>query len=210
MAFKRLRNVLKATYHQIMDDVETPESMLKQYLRDIENEIITAKEVISKQQVFYDNFRRQQEEASQLVVKRGKQAQIATKSGEDTLANKALTEMKHYETKVKEYESYALETEAGIKNLREQLAQLQREYLDLLDKKNSLVARVSLSKAKQRLNATLKSLTSEHTLGEFQRIHDQIKEMEVDKDEDSFSNATEDKIDLSINQLQQSSESPKK
>ncbi|MFC7439816.1 PspA/IM30 family protein [Laceyella putida] len=179
MAWKRIRDYLMATYHEIMDDVEKPESMLKQYLRDIEKEIGAAKEVIIKQQMLTKQFTRQAEEAKNLAARREEQTRIAQNAGEEKLAEKALAEMKYYEAKAQEYEGYAQKSIAQTEDLRHQVSKLEKKYQDLKDKKNELVARAAMAQANQRIHAMLSFTASESLLKEFQRIEDRIAEMEI-------------------------------
>ncbi|MXQ54875.1 PspA/IM30 family protein [Shimazuella alba] len=201
----RFRRFFKSTYNQVMNDIENPESILKQYLKDMEKEIGTVKEVISQQLIYLENFKKQQEEAHLLILKREKQAQIASKAREEELAGKALSEKAHYEIKMKEYTNYVTETESGIRDLKEKLYLLEREYLDLEDKKNNLLAQVARAKAQNSIEKTLQSLKSEQFLSDFQRIYDEINTL---SGKNKISNKSEleelDEIDLSINKLQTS------
>lgn len=198
------RKFIKSIYHQIMDDTDDPAYKLNQYLIKMNKEIISAKEVISKQINFRNNFNQQLLEAEKLVTKRDKQADIAKKAGEEELAQKAIAESKYYTEKVQEYTTYVAETEAGIKELKEQLGTLEREYQNVLDKKNSLVARVTRANALAGIQFTLNSLQSDHFRGEIGRF-DQTQNEKKDTTEDDL-----DEIDKSINQLKKDDESDEK
>jgi phage shock protein A len=201
----RFRRFFKSTYRQVMSDIENPESMLKQYLKDMEKEIIVVKDVISKQIGYLQNFENQHKEAQLLVIKREKQAEIAAKAGEDTLAKKATAEKIHYQAKLEEYTTYIKETEIGIADLKEKLYTLEREYLNLIDKKNSLIARISRAKAHHSIDQTLQSLQSEEILNDFQRIHDEINHLNGKKEITKTSEIDElDEIDLRIEKLKES------
>lgn len=190
MAFKRLRDFLLATYHEVMDDLEKPEAMLKQYLRDVEKEISRARDTIVKQEIMIKKFQFQKEEAEKLAARRKKQAQIAFDAGEEALSRKALAEMKHYEAKAEEYREYVAQASKQVKELREQMGKLVKKYQDLQDKKNELIARAAVAKAKQSINATLNFFDSESALKEFKRIENRIAEMEVKAN--SYANADRD------------------
>jgi lia operon protein LiaH len=201
----RFRRFFKSTYQQVISEIENPESMLKQYLKDMEKEIFIVKDVINKQISYLQNFQKQQEEAKLLVVKREKQAEIAAKAGEETLAHKAATEKIHYQAKVEEYAAYINETETGIEDLKEKLYTLEREYLNLVDKKNSLVARVHRAKAQHSINRTLEALKSEEILNDFQRINDEINHLNGQNEITKTTEIEElDEIDLRIEKLKES------
>ncbi|MBA4494147.1 PspA/IM30 family protein [Paenactinomyces guangxiensis] len=204
MALKRLRDFLAATYHEVMDELENPEAMLKQYLREVEKEIEKAKDTIVKQQMMGKEFARQLEEAKKLAARREKQAQIAFQAGEEELSRKAFAEMKHYEAKAKEYQEYTVKSEEQVKELREQLGKLEKKYQDLKDKKNDLVARAAVAKAKYSMNATLSFVASDSALKEFKRIEDRITEMEIKAN--SYANAGLGGEDLSFAKVEYADE----
>ncbi|MCH5586219.1 PspA/IM30 family protein [Shimazuella sp. AN120528] len=202
----RFRRFFKSTYRQVISEIEDPESMLKQYIKDMEKEIFVVKDVISKQIGYLQNFQKQQEEAKLLVIKREKQAEIATKAGEEALAKKASNEKVHYQAKTEEYAAYITETEAGIEDLKEKLYTLEREYLNLVDKKNSLIARANRAKAYHSINQTLEALKSEELLNDFQRINDEINHLNGHQKVITKTNEIEelDEIDLRIEKLKES------
>jgi phage shock protein A len=201
----RFRHFFKSTYRQVKNEIENPESMLKQYLHDMEKEIFDVKEVIRTQTVYLQNFQKQLEEAKLLIVKREKQAEIATKAGEVQLATKAAAEKAHYELKIEEYGTYIAETESGIVDLKDKLYTLEREYHNLVDRKNSLIARVSRAKAHHSINRTLQALKSEEILNDIQRIHDEINHLNGIKEVSKNNETTElDEIDLRINKIKES------
>jgi phage shock protein A len=168
----------------------------------MEKEIITVKDVISKQIGYVTNFQQQHEEAKLLTIKREKQAEIAAKAGDENLANKALAEKAHYEMKIEEYAGYIQETETGINDLKDKLYTLEKEYSNLVDKKNILVAQVSRAKAYHSIDQTLQALKSEEMLQDFQKIHDEINHLNGQKDLTKKTEIEElDEIDLQINKL---------
>lgn len=195
---KRFRDFWKTV---VSDDSEDTEYILNQYLRDMDKKIAYAKETVRKQNNFYDNFKKQREDAEKLALKREKQAGIALKAGEEELSQKALAESIHYKEKMNEYQSYIEETEDGIKVLREQLRTLELEHRNLLDKKNSLIARVTRAKALQGIQATLGSLKSEHFRGELRRVQEQITKLTPEKPASTEEEL--DEIDKKISQLKE-------
>lgn len=201
----RFRRFFKSTYRQVISEIENPESMLKQYLKDMEKEIFVVKDVINKQISYLQNFQKQHEEAKLLIVKREKQAEIAFKAGEEALATRASNEKIHYQAKLEEYAAYISETETGIENLKEKLYTLEREYLNLVDKKNSLVARANRAKAHHSINRTLEALKSEELVSDFQKINDEINHLNGQKELTKTTEIEElDEIDLRIQKLKES------
>lgn len=179
MVFKRIRNIVAATVNEGLDQIENPQVMLKQYLRDMDGEIAKAKHAIIKQQTLVVGFHQQMEEAQQLVSKRQNQAQLAFDAGEEDLARKALAEMKHYEAKVGQYLDLYEKANQQVRDLKGQLSQLEEKYQDLKDKKVALVARANAARAKQHIHASINRIDCESTFKEYQRLEERISEMEI-------------------------------
>jgi phage shock protein A len=194
MSWQRIWDYLVATYHEIINDADKPEAMLKRHLRNIEKEISAGKAMLAKQQLLTEQYRRQASDAGKLAEKRAEQARIAKEAGEEELANRALAEEEYYLEKVKEYEGYAQKSTTQTEALRHRVSQLEKKYLDLKDKKNELVARAEMAKANQRVQAMLHFTTSDTLLKEFQRIEERIAEMEMKTQELAGENPTEAKL----------------
>lgn len=179
MVFKRMGDMISATIHEGLDQIENPRVMLNQYLRDMEDEVSKAKHAIMNQQTLKQGFYRKMDEARKLVSKRREQAQMAYDASEEDLARTALAEMKHYEAKVNQYQALYDKATEQVRELQGQLSQLEEKFQVLKDKKYALIARANAAKAKQHMNNSLNRVDSESSFREFQRLEDRIHEMEI-------------------------------
>jgi lia operon protein LiaH len=176
---KRMRDIVVATVNEALDHLEDPKAMIKQYLRDVESEIGKAKDAIIRHQVMAERFERQAEEAFQLAARRKMQAEQALDAGEEDLARKALSEMKHWEARADQYRKDADKTAEQVRELKEQLGRLEKKYQELRDKKNALIARANAAKAKKRIHTTLHRIDSESAIKGFERMEERIVQMEI-------------------------------
>src|SRR5690606_7376193 len=176
---KRVRDIVVATVHEVLDHVEDPRAMIKQYLRDVEEEIRKAKDAIIRHQVMAERFERQAEEALRMVARRKMQAEQALDAGEEELSRKALSEMKHGEARADQYRKAADKTAEQVRELKEQLSRLEKKYQELRDKKNALIARANAAKTKQRIHTTLYKIDSESAIKGFERMEERIAQMEI-------------------------------
>lgn len=179
MVFKRIGDMISATVNEALDQLENPRVMLNQYLRDMEDELAKAKHAVVRQQTLEQGFERKKDEARQWVERRKRQAQLAFDAGEEDLARKALAEMKHYETKMVQYEELREKASAQISELKDQLRQLEEKFQGLKDKKYALIARANAVKAKEHMQASMSRIDSESAYRKFQRLEDRIAETEV-------------------------------
>lgn len=179
MVLKRIGDMISATINEGLDQLENPRVMLNQYLRDMEDELAKAKHAVVRQQTLEQGFERKKEEAKQWVSRRQRQAQLAFDAGEEDLARKALAEMKHYETKVVQYEELREKSSTQVLELKDQLRQLEDKFQALKDKKYALIARANAVKAKEHMQASMNHIDSESSFRKFQRLEDRIAETEV-------------------------------
>lgn len=179
---KRMRDIVAATVNEMLDYLEDPKAMIKQYLRNVESEIGKAKDAIVRHQIMAERFERQAEEAFQLASRRKMQAEQALDAGEEDLARKALSEMKHWEKRAEQYRKDADKTAEQARELKEQLSRLEKKYQELRDKKNALLARANAAKTKKRIHTTMHRIDSESAIKGFERMEEKILQMEVQSD----------------------------
>ncbi|KKB75429.1 MULTISPECIES: stress responsive protein LiaH [Bacillus] len=179
MAFKRIRDMFVASINEGLDKIENPRVMLNQYVRDMENDISKAKHTIVKQQTIAQSFKGKYEEADKLAAKRKNQAQLAFDAGEEELSKKALSEMKYFEQKAKEYKEAYEHAHKQLAELKEQLQTLEVKLRDVKDRKHALIARANAVKAKEHMNASFNKIDSESAYREFMRMENRIEEMEA-------------------------------
>lgn len=178
MVFKRIRDFAVAAVHEIIDSVEDPMMMLKQYIRDMETEIAKAERAIAKQHALASKFQKQADEARNLVVKRAGQAQLAVEAGEDELARQALQSKLEYEEQVKQYEKLHQEAKLQEQELMQQLIEMKERYQLLKDRKQALAAKAQAVKMKETIRETISKFDFEEIINSFARIEDKILEME--------------------------------
>ncbi|HET7627527.1 MAG TPA: PspA/IM30 family protein [Bacillales bacterium] len=182
MVLKRIGDMISASLHEGLDQIENPRVMLNQYLREMEHEIAKAKQAIVKQQMLERNFETKMKDSKEAATKRKKQAELAFDAGEEDLARAALSEMKHYEAKAGHYEGLYEKATGQVAELRAQLSKLEERYDTLKDKKYALIARANAAKAKEHIQASLYRVDSDGAFREFQRLEDRIVEMEMKAD----------------------------
>lgn len=179
MVLKRMRDIFVANVHEGLNQLEKPVVMLNQYLRDMEEEINHAKQAIIKQKTIAKNFERQKDDAVHMTDKRQKQAELALDAGEEQLARRALMEKKQHEAHIEHYQTLHEKAEQQVRDLKDQLNELEEKFQTLKNKKQALVARANAARTKEMMSISMNKTHAESTVREFQRLEDRIMEMEV-------------------------------
>ena len=84
--FQRIKDMTKASVHDLLDKVEDPVLMLNQYLRDMEEEIAKAEVTVAKQMASERKLKERLEETNRLGAERELRAAAALKEGRRIVA----------------------------------------------------------------------------------------------------------------------------
>ena len=164
--FKRINDVITANINELIDRVEDPERMIKQIIREMEDNIRKAKEgvieaIASEKQLQKDleNHRRQSAE----WLKRAEEALQATK---EDLARAALARKKEHDNIIKALEPSWEAANNTSERLKTQLRALE--------------ARQRAAEARQHMDRTLTDVQAGlDAHANFARMEDKVAEMEA-------------------------------
>jgi phage shock protein A len=178
--FKRISDVLTANLNDMVDRVEDPERMIKQLIREMEENVNSAREsvidaVASEKQLAkeLDNQRRQSEEWHN-------RARRALETGNETLAREALLRKKEHDGIVASMQMSWESARRTSERLKAQLRALENKLEEARLKKGSLVARQRAAQAHEQMSRVNDHFQSGLDLNNsFGRMADKVGDMEA-------------------------------
>lgn len=178
--FKRISDVLTANLNDLVDRVEDPERMIKQLIREMEENINSAREGVidalaSEKQLAkeLDNQRRQSEEWYN-------RARRAMENGNETLAREALLRKKEHDDLAGNLQGSWQSAKRTSERLKAQLRALEGKLEEARLKKGSLVARQRAAQAREQMDRVSDRFQTGLDLNySFDRMSGKVDEMEA-------------------------------
>lgn len=178
--FKRLKNIALADVHGLLDKAEGPVSMLKQYIRDMEEQLVKAQQALADQLGLEKQCEALIVQAQAVVEKRLRQANLAIERNEDEVAKLALQDKIVNERRLLAYKQQYEAVQAQTAELQSKVKVLQEKYEELKLKQQELASRAHTAQAVQVIQTTISSFGADSAVQGFSRMEERIWALEAE------------------------------
>jgi phage shock protein A len=178
--FKRINDVIGANINDLIDRVEDPERMVKQIIREMEENIGKAKEGVVEAIASEKQLQKELEYNQKQVTEWLGRAETALKNNNEDLARSALARKKEHDAICKALEPSCQSAKNTSERLKSQLKALEAKLEEARRKRTSLAARQHAAQARQQMDKTLASFDAGiKTHSSFDRMEDKVAAMEA-------------------------------
>ena len=193
--FVRMSDVINANINDLIDKVEDPERMIKQIIREMDENIIRAKESVVNAIASEKQLKRELDQQRGEVTRWQEKAEKALRADREELAKEALGRKNEHERIASDLESSWEKASETSRLLKEQLRGLENKLSETKRKQGTLVARKRSAEARQHLDSTNhrfnKGLEIENRFG---RMESRVFEMEAEAE--AMAELNDDATDL--------------
>ncbi|MFJ7738760.1 PspA/IM30 family protein [Lysinibacillus sp. NPDC097287] len=178
--FKRVKRITKANINGLLDKAENPIMMLNEMTRELEQEIALAQKALTRQ-IYAENKQKALIlNINATIEKRNRQAKLAIKNGEESIARLAVEEKMIQENQLSFYleQFEALQDQTNI--LKNHLNDLNATFVELQNRKILLASRANIAQSIKRIQAATSSFEVGNILKGISQAEDQIVLMEAE------------------------------
>lgn len=178
--FKRINDVITANINDLIDRVEDPERMIKQVIREMEENIARARESVVEAIANEKQLQKELESNQRQMEEWLGKAEGALKKGNEDLARAALERKKEHENIVKVLEPSWESARNTSLRLKTQLRALEAKLEEARRKRSSLAARQHAAQARQKMDQTMATFEAGlNAQSKFERMEDKVASMEA-------------------------------
>ncbi|WP_108669147.1 PspA/IM30 family protein [Peribacillus acanthi] len=178
--FKRVKTVVNAELHSLIDKAENPITMLNEYLRQMSGEIQEAEKATAKVIANEKLLSRKIKDLNELISKRKDQAVESIKNNREDLAKRALEDKSKLVNELNALDEQHTITVQHVDDLKVKLKIMKDEYREMELKLDSLKARQQAAKARSTMNQSLTSINQGNAKQGFKRMEEKVIQLEAE------------------------------
>ncbi|MEM6252371.1 MAG: PspA/IM30 family protein [Cyanobacteria bacterium P01_D01_bin.156] len=177
--FDRVSRLIRANVNDAISKAEDPEKILEQSIEDMREDLAQMRQAVAGAIASQKKVERQYEKAQSEASHWTQRAKLALEKGEEELARQALVRKKNHAETAAALKTQLDQQSNSVDTLKRNLIGLESKISEYKTKKDMLKARASAAKANEKLQNTVGNLSTNSSVGAFERMEEKILEMEA-------------------------------
>jgi phage shock protein A len=176
--FKRGADILRANLNDLLAKAEDPEKMLNQYILDAQDGLQQSRVAVHDAITAEKDLQSQWDAASADVATWERRATLAESKGDANLLTQAVTERRKAQNRLDGLKDPLATAQAQTKAFKTQVDAIAERIAEAAQKKDSLVARAKMAKARQATADTLTKVQADDPASNINSMEAHIRHLE--------------------------------
>lgn len=148
---KRIRQIVAANINHLLEKAEDPEKMIKQLIREMDQNIISLRMEVAKAIAAEKRLVRRADETEAQVAKRQKHSEKAAGDGNDDLAREAIGKRMDAERSLRDLRDQVRKAAGVSETMKKELGRLEDKIQEARRRKEILIARKRRAEAQKEM-----------------------------------------------------------
>ena len=178
--FSRISTLFKAEANAAIDKMEDPEKVLNQTIRDMQEQLNSAKTQVAESIAYEKRLKIQYDKAVERAKEWEGKAMQAVNAGRDDLAVEALSRKEEAEKEAAQFRVQWEAQKKGCDQIKEKLKAMNNKIEEAKRKKSLLVAQAKRAEASKTIHKTLAGMDEGAAFSTFDRMAEKVETLEAE------------------------------
>ena len=176
---ERVSTLIRANLNDLIDKAENPETMIKQVILDMQNQLLQVKTQVAVSIADQHLLEQKQREAEENERQWRRRAEAAVDKNDDTLARTALERAMSYKQTAENFRQQVDDQKTQVENLKNALLKLQQKLDEARAKSDMLIAQHRRARAMHKAGQAERNMGTETNAAAFDRMRDKVQHSEA-------------------------------
>jgi len=176
---ERVSTLIRANLNDLIDKAENPETMIKQVILDMENQLLQVKTQVAIAIADQHVLEKKQQENEENERQWQRRAELAVDKHNDALARSALERSMSYKQMAESFRQQVEDQMTQVENLKSALLKLQQKLEEARSKSELLIAKHRRSRALHKAGTAERTMGNDTSATAFDRMKSKVQQTEA-------------------------------
>jgi len=176
---ERVSTLIRANLNDLIDKAENPETMIKQVILDMENQLLQVKTQVAVAIADQHVLEKKQRENDENERQWRRRAEMAVDKNDDPLARSALERSMSYKQMAESFKQQVEDQKTQVENLKSALVKLQQKLEEARAKSDVLIAQHRRTRAVHKAGDASRTVGADTHAAAFDRMKDKVQQHEA-------------------------------